>query len=221
MRTDVYPPRSSFRPGSTERPALGQSLRAAHDGAVGVATEANLMIPARRSPATSCLRLVKNQPPLTMGTCPRDAPEPPSTANDRHQQHPANMKLGRALNPRATHENTLVMRSSRPTSRGRPNSGYMRDGRPHALPHLATAWPIWPVASGPAAGPPEARNGAQCPLAGAARLGHCSMSGELQPVGTLHHQDPLEAQADGQVQNDGGDSKAPDAVPVSDQDVVT
>ena len=42
----------------------------------------------------------------------RDVPEPPSIANDRHQQHPANMKLGRALNPRATHGNTLVMRSS-------------------------------------------------------------------------------------------------------------
>ena len=28
------------------------------------------------------------------------------------RQPPANMKLGRALNPRATHENTLVMRRS-------------------------------------------------------------------------------------------------------------
>ena len=44
--------------------------------------------------------------------CPRDAPELPSTANDRHQQPPANMKLGQALSPRATHENTLVMCSS-------------------------------------------------------------------------------------------------------------
>jgi len=40
------------------------------------------------------------------------APELPSTANDRHQEQPANMKLARALNPRATHGNTLVMRSS-------------------------------------------------------------------------------------------------------------
>ena len=44
--------------------------------------------------------------------CPRDVPEPQSIVNDRHQQQPANMKLGRALNPRATHENTLVMRRS-------------------------------------------------------------------------------------------------------------
>ena len=44
--------------------------------------------------------------------CPRDVPELPSTANDRHQQPPANMKLERDLNLRATHENTLVMRSS-------------------------------------------------------------------------------------------------------------
>ncbi len=48
----------------------------------------------------------------SMGACPRDAPELPSTANDRHRRQPANMKLGRALNLRATHENTLVMRSS-------------------------------------------------------------------------------------------------------------
>jgi hypothetical protein len=44
--------------------------------------------------------------------CPRDVPELPSTANDRHQQQPANMKLVQALNPRAAHGNTLVMRSS-------------------------------------------------------------------------------------------------------------
>ena len=36
-------------------------------------------------------------------------PLTPPTANDRHQQQPANMKLARALNPRATHGNTLVM----------------------------------------------------------------------------------------------------------------
>ena len=56
--------------------------------------------------------------PQTTGKKPRlrpDAPrspERPSTANDRHQQQPANMKLARALNPRAKHGNTLVMRSS-------------------------------------------------------------------------------------------------------------
>jgi hypothetical protein len=48
--------------------------------------------------------------------CPRDVPEPPSTASDRHQQQPANMKLGRAFNPRATHGNTLVMRRPRKRS---------------------------------------------------------------------------------------------------------
>lgn len=48
----------------------------------------------------------------TTDPCPRDAPEPPSTANDHHLQQPANMKLGRAFNPRAAHENTLVMRRS-------------------------------------------------------------------------------------------------------------
>jgi len=35
--------------------------------------------------------------------CPRDVPEPPLTANDHRQQQPANMKLARALNPRAMH----------------------------------------------------------------------------------------------------------------------
>ena len=44
--------------------------------------------------------------------CPRDVPELPSTANDRRQQQPANMKPARALKPRATHENALVMRRS-------------------------------------------------------------------------------------------------------------
>ena len=46
------------------------------------------------------------------GPCPRDVPEQPSIANDSHQQQPANMKLGRALSPRATHGNALVMRRS-------------------------------------------------------------------------------------------------------------
>ena len=58
--------------------------------------------------------------------CPRDAPEPPSTANGRHQQQPVNLKLARALNRRATHGNTLVMRRSRnlagPRSINEPSS---------------------------------------------------------------------------------------------------
>ena len=44
--------------------------------------------------------------------CPPDVPEPPSTVNGRHQQQPVNLKLAQGLNPRATHENTLVMRRS-------------------------------------------------------------------------------------------------------------
>jgi hypothetical protein len=44
--------------------------------------------------------------------CPRDVPELPSTANDHRQPHSLNPKETRALNPRATHENTLVMRRS-------------------------------------------------------------------------------------------------------------
>jgi hypothetical protein len=44
--------------------------------------------------------------------CPRDVPELPSTANDRRQLHPLNLKETRALSPRATLGNTLVMRSS-------------------------------------------------------------------------------------------------------------
>ncbi len=45
--------------------------------------------------------------------CPRDVPEPPSTVNGHHQQQPMNLKLARDSDPRATHGNTLVMRSSR------------------------------------------------------------------------------------------------------------
>jgi hypothetical protein len=44
--------------------------------------------------------------------CPPDVPEPPSTANDCHRQQPVNLKLTAGLNPRATQENTLVMRRS-------------------------------------------------------------------------------------------------------------
>ena len=44
--------------------------------------------------------------------CPRAGPEPPSIANDRHQQQTVNLKLTRGLSPRATHGNPLVMRRS-------------------------------------------------------------------------------------------------------------
>jgi hypothetical protein len=40
----------------------------------------------------------------------RRIPEPPSTVNMHHQPQPMNVKLARVLNPRPTHENTLVMR---------------------------------------------------------------------------------------------------------------
>jgi hypothetical protein len=42
----------------------------------------------------------------------RHAPEPPSTANDRHQQRHANLKLARASEPASNARDTLVMRSS-------------------------------------------------------------------------------------------------------------
>jgi hypothetical protein len=42
----------------------------------------------------------------------RHAPEPPSTANDRHQQQHANLKLARASGPASNARDTLVMRSS-------------------------------------------------------------------------------------------------------------
>jgi hypothetical protein len=45
-------------------------------------------------------------------TCPRDAPELPSTANDRHQRQPVNLKLAWALNPATNARDTLVMRRS-------------------------------------------------------------------------------------------------------------
>jgi hypothetical protein len=50
--------------------------------------------------------------PTHYDPCPRDVPELPSIANDCHQQPPANMKLRQALDPRATHRDTLVMRRS-------------------------------------------------------------------------------------------------------------
>jgi hypothetical protein len=60
-----------------------------------------------------------NNPPRPVGKPLEHAPRSPShrhlglcPASDRHQQQPANMKLAQALNPRATHGNTLVMHRS-------------------------------------------------------------------------------------------------------------
>ena len=69
--------------------------------------------PAEKDVRDAMSTITKLTPwPTHYGRVPRDAPERPSTANDRHQQHPANLKLARALDPRATHRDTLVMRSS-------------------------------------------------------------------------------------------------------------
>jgi hypothetical protein len=58
-------------------------------------------------------------------TCPPDVPEPPSTASDRHQQQPVNLKLARGLNPMSNARDTLVMRSSRLSTRD--GAGLTRD----------------------------------------------------------------------------------------------
>ncbi len=50
--------------------------------------------------------------PTHHGRVPPRCPRIASTASDRHQQQPADLKLAQALSPRATHENTLVMRRS-------------------------------------------------------------------------------------------------------------
>jgi len=42
-------------------------------------------------------------PSLRITALPPRCPELPSTANGRHRQHPVNLKVARALNPRATH----------------------------------------------------------------------------------------------------------------------
>jgi hypothetical protein len=52
---------------------------------------------------------------------PPRCPEPhhqPTIATCSNLQQPANMKLGRPLNQRATHENTLVMHSNQLRSSG-------------------------------------------------------------------------------------------------------
>ena len=79
--------------------------------------------------------------PRITGACPRDVPEPPPTANDRHQQQPANMKPARPSSPRPTPENTLVMRSSRPARRGSP----ARDIRGMTPTSCTTSWCAWPT----------------------------------------------------------------------------
>ncbi len=79
--------------------------------------------------------------------CPRDVPEPPSIANSRHQHQLMNVTPARALNLRPTHENTLVMRSSRPARRGSPRMAPRVTGRlrspwyPAAAPASTTARP--------------------------------------------------------------------------------
>jgi hypothetical protein len=62
--------------------------------------------PPLRLTATAATNGRQQRPATAARTsCPRDVPELPSTANDRRRQHPAHMKLGRALNPRPTHGN--------------------------------------------------------------------------------------------------------------------
>jgi hypothetical protein len=63
------------------------------------------MAPRRRAPG---LRITG-----VLQACPRDVPEPLSTANGRHQQQPVNLKLAQGLNLRLMHENPPVMRRSR------------------------------------------------------------------------------------------------------------
>lgn len=63
--------------------------------------------PEKRTVGASALRWIG-----LAEACPRDVPEPPSTANGRRKQHPPDLKEMRAWSPRATHGNTLVMRRS-------------------------------------------------------------------------------------------------------------
>src|SRR6266536_6018899 len=62
--------------------------------------------------SSSPCRPVQARPVGVPPRCPRDAPEPPSRANGRHQQQPVNLKLARALKPASNARDTLVMRSS-------------------------------------------------------------------------------------------------------------
>jgi hypothetical protein len=48
--------------------------------------------------------------------CPRDVPEPPSTANDRRQQQPVNLKLAQAFGATSNAREPLVMRKSPPSA---------------------------------------------------------------------------------------------------------
>ena len=73
-------------------------------------------------------------------------------------------------------------------------------GRPAARPaHLDSSQQSTVQPHGPAQAPC-----ASSLLTRTAHLAHRGGVGSLQAVRRLHHQDPLEAQADGQVQNDGG-----------------
>ncbi len=81
---------------------------------------------ARPSAATGCSSTTNRGGDLAYALrahVPEMSPEPPSTANERRQQQPVNPKLARALNPRATHENTLVMRRSSASGARRAGRG--------------------------------------------------------------------------------------------------
>ena len=76
-----------------------------------------------RCRATAHLR--REPGPRITGACPPDVPEPPPSANDRHQQQPANMKPARPSSPKPEHENTLQRSPS-----GRPRSSRAPPFRP-------------------------------------------------------------------------------------------
>jgi hypothetical protein len=113
--------------GKRQRPATAQNTRTIRANSGYVRPKNGRSCNSTAPPRTG---------PTHYGRMPRDAPEPPSTANDRHQQQSVNMKLARALNPTSNARDTLVMRGSRPTRRGRSrNAGYTRDD---------LAWPTRP-----------------------------------------------------------------------------
>jgi hypothetical protein len=74
---------------------------------------ANRVLPAKPQSATSLKRPCKRP----VARVPRGVPEPPSTTDTRHEQPRMNLELARPPRPRATHENTLVMRRSTSGSR--------------------------------------------------------------------------------------------------------
>ena len=90
---------------------------------------------------------------------PRRVPELPSTANDRRQPHPLNLKETRALNSRATHGNTLVMRSSAFTGSAIGSSTAPCTSSPSAA--CGATRPPWPTSSAAA---PKAKPTGRSPL---------------------------------------------------------